>query len=176
MNLNYIIIDDFLDNPDIVRESVISGDIPFDMTQEGYYPGVRCNPIYVDNGYREMIANKIAQVFPYKFKFNETNSHCFAFQLCLEGVETWVHKDIEEWAGILYLTPDANLESGTIMFDNNLAKTESPVNVTNIVHNIYNRMILFRGGVIPHRSMIPGFGDCLANGRLTQVFFFDVVK
>tara|TARA_X000000368_G_scaffold24326_1_gene18561 strand:+ start:370 stop:894 length:525 start_codon:yes stop_codon:yes gene_type:complete len=172
MDLNYLIIDNFLDKPDIVRESVICGDIPFD--KEGDYPGLRCDPIYVDNGYRQMVANKISKVFPYKFKFNETTSHCFAFQLCLEGAETWVHKDIEEWAGILYLTPDANLESGTIMFDDDLAKDESSVNVTNIVHNIYNRMILFRGGIIPHRSMISGFGDSLDTGRLTQVFFFDV--
>ena len=93
----------------------------------------------------------------------------FAFQLCLEGDETWVHKDIQEWAGILYLTPDANLESGTVMYDNNN-------NVTNIIHNIYNRMILFRGKDIPHRSMISGFGDNINNGRLTQVFFFDLVK
>tara|TARA_B100000427_G_scaffold1519_1_gene1509 strand:+ start:732 stop:1232 length:501 start_codon:yes stop_codon:yes gene_type:complete len=166
MNTNVIIIDDFLDNPDIVRDSIINGNIPFD--EEGNYPGLRCNPDHIGDDYREMVANKIAQVLPYKFKFADTNSHCFSFQLCLEGVQTWVHTDPQEWAGILYLTPDANLDAGTAMYNYD-------GKVTNIVHNIYNRMILFRGGKIPHRSMISGFGDSLDNGRLTQVLFFDVL-
>ena len=166
MNLNYIIVDDFLDKPNIVRESVINN-IPFDET--GSYPGVRCNPHYIENGYREMVANKISQVFPYDFSFSDTNSHCFAFQLCLEGDETWIHRDVEEWAGILYLTPNAPLEAGTIMFDNDN-------NIINTVQNIYNRMVLFRGGAIPHRSNVAGFGDSINNGRLTQVLFFDIVK
>ena len=55
------------------------------------------------------------------------------------------------------------------MFDNDN-------NIINTVQNIYNRMVLFRGGVIPHRSNVAGFGDSINNGRLTQVLFFDIVK
>jgi hypothetical protein len=40
--------------------------------------------------------------------------------------------------------------------------------------NVYNRLILYRG-TLYHRSMIPGFGDSVETGRLTQVFFFDTI-
>ena len=171
MDLNYIIIDNFLDKPDIVRESVISGQIPFN--EKGKYPGVRCNPSYIQDDYREMVRDKISQVLPYKFKFRD-DSHCFAFQLCLEGSETWIHVDVSDWAGILYLNPDARVDSGTAMFDGGYdGKAEKPECI-NIVGNVYNRMVLFRGKNIPHASMVPGFGDSLDTGRLTQVLFFDL--
>ena len=32
------------------------------------------------------------------------------------------------------------------------------------------------GGTYPHRSNVAGFGDCLENGRLTQVIFFNEVE
>ena len=44
-----------------------------------------------------------------------------------------------------------------------------------VLGNVYNRLVLFRGREIPHRSNLVGFGDCLENGRLTQVFYFDEV-
>ena len=49
------------------------------------------------------------------------------------------------------------------------------IDITAGISNVYNRLVLFRGGDIPHRSNLAGFGDCLENGRLTQVFFFDEV-
>ena len=44
------------------------------------------------------------------------------------------------------------------------------------IGNIYNRLLLFRGHNIPHRSNIAGFGDSLETGRLSQHFFFNEVK
>ena len=49
------------------------------------------------------------------------------------------------------------------------------VDLISTVGNVYNRLGLWRGSQIPHRSNMTGFGDCLENGRLTQVFFFDEV-
>ena len=48
--------------------------------------------------------------------------------------------------------------------------------MTDNVGNLYNRMILFRWKDLPHRSNLPGFGDSLETGRLSQHFFFNEVK
>ena len=96
-----------------------------------------------------------------------------------------MHVDPTEWTGVLYLTPNAPIESGTLLFkaDNESMikirsedKHEVDIDITAEISNLYNRLVLFRGRDIPHRSNRPGFGDCLENGRLTQVFFFDEVR
>jgi hypothetical protein len=96
-----------------------------------------------------------------------------------------VHLDPTDWTGVLYLTPNAPIDSGTLLFkeDVELKKKlreddvggKMRAHVTSTLGNVYNRLVLLRGKEIPHRSNIPGFGDCLENGRLTQVFFFDEV-
>ena len=40
--------------------------------------------------------------------------------------------------------------------------------------NVYNRLVLYRGKVLEHSSIVPGFGKTLETSRLTQTFFFDV--
>ena len=97
----------------------------------------------------------------------------FCFQSCQEGTETWVHVDSQgesqgEWAAVLYLTPNPILDSGTGIY-------ESPDADMNIgVGNVYNRLVAYRGKVLYHRSILPGFGNTLETSRLTQTFFFDV--
>ena len=47
--------------------------------------------------------------------------------------------------------------------------------LTDTIGNVYNRLVLFRGKVIPHGPNLSGFGDSIETGRLTQHFFFDEV-
>ena len=130
-------------------------------------------------------------------------SSSYAYQLCLEESYSSVHVDATKWGGVLYLTPNPPLDSGTFLYKDSIADrlkelnskmynpnyTEEEKNrfmseakssmdgsteVTTIVRNVYNRMIIFRGGEVPHCKS-NGFGDCLENGRLTQVFYFDEV-
>ena len=111
-----------------------------------------------------MVRDKLSNIlnFPVYFRMDRD---CFRFQLCLDGDKTWVHKDDTQWAGVLYLTPDAPVDAGTVIFDDN-------ENLVTMIGNVYNRLVIYRGDLY-HRSLEPGFGDCLENGRLTQVFFFD---
>ena len=179
MKLNTLIMDDFLDDPDGIRKFVLNSKIPFDRV--GYFTGKRTSP--VDNiDYQNMIIEKLERVLPFKIKMWPLS---FSFQLCLSGDETHVHLDPTDWTGVLYLTPNAPIDSGTLLFkeDVELKKKlreddidgEMRADVTSTLGNVYNRFVLLRGKEIPHRSNIPGFGDCLENGRLTQVFFFDEV-
>ena len=180
MKLNNLIIDDFLDDPDGIRKVVLDTGIEF-FDRVGYFTGKRTSP--VDNiDYQNMIIEKLERVLPFKIKMKPLS---FPFQLCLAGDETTLHLDPSEWTGVLYLTPNATIDSGTLLFkeDVELKKKlreddvdgEVRAHVTSTLGNVYNRLVLLRGKEIPHRSNIPGFGDCLENGRLTQVFFFDEV-
>ncbi len=158
MEVNTIIIDNFLDNPDKVRESVLN--IPFIHT--GIFPGIRSDA--ADESYQEMIRTKLQKIIDKNITFRRDRD-CFRFQLCLDGSETWIHKDDTEWAGVLYLTPNADINSGTGIFDEDK-------NLITMIGNVYNRLVLYKGNLL-HRSIIPGFGDSVESGRLTQVLFFD---
>ena len=182
MKLNTLIIDDFLDDPDHIRNLVIDSQVPFEKTGEVPHPGKRTVP--VDNAeYKNMIVAKLHEVLPFEIKMRPNFS--FSYQLCLSHDETWVHLDPSDWTGVLYLTPNAPIESGTLLFKEDVElvkKLREPggsgkmkADVMATLGNVYNRLVLWRGSEIPHRSNMPGFGDCLENGRLTQVFFFDEV-
>ena len=160
MRVDTIIIDDFLDNPDIVRNSVLG----IDFTTSGQFPGLRSDR--ADDEYQEMVTMKIAPMLSAKTLDYTMDS--FRFQLCLEGAKTWVHKDDSQWAGVLYLTPGADPMSGTGIFD------EEDTLIT-LIGNVYNRLVLYRGDLF-HRSLMPGFGTDVSTGRLTQVFFFNIVE
>ena len=193
MNIDCIIISDFLDNPDKVRESLIEQKVEFIHREKGGFPGSRTT--LADESYQKMVNEKLDKILPFKWEMDmDTSTYCF--QLCLEEDESWIHVDKTKWAGILYLTPDAPLDSGTVIytedFDSVIRKTNEKVTetgddslyksmkheheITTVIGNVYNRLILLRGYYLPHRSNVPGFGDCLENGRLTQVFFFDEVE
>ena len=179
MKLNTLIIDDFLDKPDEIRNFLIDNKVSFEKT--GSYPGKRTPP--VDNlDYKNMIVEKLHKVLPFKIKMKSLS---FSFQLSLSSdTVATLHVDPTQWAGVLYLTPNAPIESGTLLFkaDNESMmkirseeKHQLDIDLTAAISNVYNRLVLFRGVDIPHRSNLAGFGDCLENGRLTQVFFFDEV-
>jgi hypothetical protein len=165
MDLNIIVLDDFLDNPNKVRESVLQ----IDFSKNGSFPGNRS--LRADENYQKMVKEKLEKIFnkklffPYKYD-------SFCFQICLENHESWVHLDEAEWAGVLYLTPDAPAESGTALF----TKVEEEYFLNTVLGNVYNRMVLYRGDHFPHRSMISGFGDSIETGRLTQVLFFNTYE
>lgn len=160
MEITTIIVDNFLERPDLVRESVLA--LPFEGT--GPYPGYRSDR--AERDYEAYIKEKLEKILNLKIK--EFKYDSFRFQLCTENVETWVHKDETEWAGVLYLTPNAPVEAGTGIFYD----TGNSYELESGLGNVYNRIVIYRGKLL-HKSMLPGFGNSKETGRLTQVFFFD---
>ena len=167
MDRNLIVIDNFLDDPDRIRFHALSLD--FDRIQKSV-PGVRSHRLGGD--LQKEVETKLKTALGGEIVWDWTQD-TFCFQSCQEGTETWVHVDSQgenqgEWAAVLYLTPDPILDSGTGIY-------ESPDTDMNIgVGNIYNRLAAYRGKVLYHRSILPGFGNTLETSRLTQTFFFDV--
>ena len=168
MDRNLIIVDNFLDDPDKVRSSVLGLD--FDRVQPSV-PGVRSHRVGGD--LQIEVEDKLKIAFGCKEIIWDMTQDTLCFQSCMEGTETWVHRDSQgekqgEWAAVLYLTPNPPLDSGTAIYENE----ESDMNIG--VGNIYNRLVAYRGKVLYHRSILPGFGNTLETSRLTQTFFFDV--
>lgn len=163
MNVNTIIVDDFLDKPDLVRNSVLS--LPFEAT--GPYPGLRSDR--ADEDYEAYVQAKFEKVLNCKIK--EFVQDSFRFQLCIEDAESWVHKDETDYAAVLYLTPNAPHQAGTGIYTHNGTNFE----LVTAIGNVYNRLAIYNGQLL-HRSMMSGFGKDKETGRLTQVFFFNVEK
>ena len=168
MDRNLIIVDNFLDDPDKVRSIVLGLD--FDRVQPSV-PGVRSHRVGGD--LQIEVEDKLKVAFGCKEIIWDMTQDTLCFQSCMEGTETWIHVDSQgenqgEWAAVLYLTPNPVLDSGTGIF-------ESPDHDMNIgVGNVYNRLVAYRGKMLYHRSIVPGFGNTLETSRLTQTFFFDV--
>jgi len=181
MNTNIIVVDDFYSNPDSVREYAKN----LNFSIEGNYPGRRTAP---ESNLKvlESIFNTFQNVIPLIIKPWDYNNLGYntAFQLTLEQDETWIHSDATDWACVVYLTPNAPVNSGTAFYSyegkrqsfKKGAKTPKPWSnswvKTDIISNVYNRAVIYNG-LLYHRSDLPGFGDSVSNGRLFQTFFFN---
>lgn len=193
MNPNLVVIDNFFENPDEVRNFGLR--LPFDFI--AHYPGMRTRGLPEDKSlelklkFESLLGKKISRWDTFDGDNKKHMNTCF--QLCLKDDTTWVHHDYTSWAAIVYLTPDADPDSGTGLFNHKETKVsawikDDPTTEYNNtpdmydlskwelsveVKNKYNRMIMYKANQY-HRSMIPGFGNNYVSGRLTQVFFFDI--
>ncbi len=191
MKTNLIIVDDFYNNVDETREWILKQ--PFNVT--GNYPGQRTAPVHhwADlkssiQGIVEKAGGKIT-----KWDYDYTT----AFQYTTEKDSSWIHADqTTNWAGVLYLTPDAPANGGTGLFRhketgwetaprlkngnydqkgldkvNADARNYDAWEMTAMTAPIYNRLVLYRGDMF-HTSL-EYFGKDKYDGRLFQTFFFD---
>jgi hypothetical protein len=132
---------------------------------------------------------------PDETNINDNNIYNGAFQYTTSRDRSWVHVDgFNSWAGVLYMTPDAPLSSGTGFYkfkdgtmyesdqkimDNKKETDKCSQDLTkwdqvDKVGNIFNRLILFNSKRF-HMSL-DYFGDSKENGRLFQVFFFSTER
>tara|TARA_S200000501_G_scaffold371754_1_gene415478 strand:+ start:27 stop:536 length:510 start_codon:yes stop_codon:yes gene_type:complete len=168
MDRNLIVLDNFLDDPADLRFYALRQD--FDRIQENV-PGVRSHRLagkFVDE-----TESKLKEALGCKEIVWDMSQDTFCFQSCMEGTETWIHKDSQgedqgEWAAVLYLTPNPVLDAGTGIWESH----DHDMNIA--VGNVYNRLVAYRGKMLYHRSIVPGFGNTLETSRLTQTFFFDI--
>lgn len=189
-----LIIDDFFEDPVKVRSDALN--MRFDNF--GRYPGMRT--FGVGDTQSDYLKKKLENILNIQI-INWTN--CLdgrgnmntCYQLCLEYDESWVHHDGTDWAGVVYLTPEADINSGTGFFYHDptkISRWDRDNDATDMnfnpdlrdqknwichaeVKNVFNRLVLYRGELY-HRSMKAGFSKNYLEGRLTQVFFFDTVN
>jgi hypothetical protein len=190
MKTNLIITDDFYNNPEETREWALKQ--PFNVA--GNFPGRRTKPVH------DWDLEKVIQgiVKPHGGKITYfTDEYCTAFQYTVKDDESWIHADhTTMWAGVCYLTPNAPADSGTGIFRhkktgwetaqrnkdgsydqsgldiiNADARDYSKWDMTAMVGNVFNRLVLYRGDMF-HRSL-EYFGKDKHDGRLFQTFFFN---
>jgi hypothetical protein len=193
-----IVIDNFYENPYETRNYILTQDFKV----RGNYPGQRTIS-YANQHLKDIIqeyitpfAGKIIE-FRMPDETNKDNNSIYngAFQYTTSRDRSWVHMDgNNNWAGVLYMTPNAPLSSGTGFYkfkdgtfcekdqkilDNKTETDKFSQDLTkweqvDKVGNIFNRLILFDSKRF-HMSM-DYFGDSKENGRLFQVFFFSTER
>ena len=185
MNRSLIIIDNFYPDPNEVRAIALASDFPI----SGNYPGLRTNPYLND-----FIIDSIQFIVHHPIKNWQEDTANGAFQYTTCRDRSWIHSDHNNnWAGVLYLTPNAPPSSGTgfykhietgysyypednllgCMCDHDSQDYTKWVKLDDVA-NIYNRLILFSANRF-HASQ-DYFGDNLENGRLFQTFFFTTLQ
>ncbi len=192
MKIQTIIVDDFYKNPDEVRAFALAQEYEV----EGNYPGQRTKSFLAEN-----VKNSIQDIVrPYAGDITWWgDDYTGSFQYTTARDRSWIHSDdTTDWAGVLYLTPNAPLSAGTGLFkhkDTGLFRwrnsehsddvnANSPVTLhsqdvtkwemVDRIGNVYNRMVLYRGDLF-HVSL-DYFGSNKEDGRLFQVFFFNTEK
>lgn len=173
--MNALIIDNFLPYPNVVREWALNQEfIDCEQTTKisgikNTWPGLRSNTVNeLDSNYADIVLSRIAHIARVDFGVPANLQIASSFQLTTEkDGNSWIHKDDDSLvAGLLYLTPNAPIDSGTILY------SEPPHKEIDIIGNVYNRLIMYRSDIY-HKSN-KYFGTGLRDGRLTQVFFVKV--
>ena len=195
-----IVIDNFYKNAYKTRKYVLSQE----FSVRGNYPGQR-TASYANQNLKDIIQGYVMQFggkitdfpMPDETKDDKSNADIYngSFQYTNSRDRSWVHiDDFNNWGGVLYMTPDAPLSSGTAFYKfkdgatcardreilGNKAETDAcsqdmtKWQLVDQVGNVFNRLILFNSKRF-HMSM-DYFGDSKENGRLFQVFFFSTEK
>ncbi len=179
----YVVADNFYENPDAVREFALSLEFNY---HPDYHKGKRTDQSYRFDGlqarFEQLIGRKIINWDKYGI------NGCF--QYCIGGDQLVYHCDAQQYAGVLFLTPNAPVKTGTSLFRSihtkNMKVPEkdhakvfqngyldpTQFECVDSVGNVYNRLILFDSRTIHAASEY--FGSTKENGRLFQLFFFDL--
>jgi hypothetical protein len=180
-----IVIDDFLAEPDVVRGTALQE--PFVKMHSA---GLRTQRQFLHVApYRERF-ERLLQRRMTKWDDNAANGR---FQICFASDAIPYHSDTQSMAGILFLTPNAPIESGLSLMRgraSNLRRRAADAHLMQLtfgggaefdrtsweevdrVGNIYNRLVLFDAQLAHGASAY--FGSTKEDGRLIQNFFFDL--
>jgi len=184
MNSVYI-IDNFYADPYAVREYAMNQE--YEKNPDNYgYVGSRTTkqyfPLGIKERFEEIIGEKIVKW--------EEHGYNGRFQYNVAGQPLVFHCDEQKWAGLIYLTPDAPYQAGTRLlahkknrvrfnkepkimecFSQETFLDGTPFETVDHVGNVFNRLVIYRGGLIHAASEY--FGHNMETGRLWQMFFFD---
>jgi hypothetical protein len=166
------------------------------------WPGSRTEHVFdLDNTYGDNVLNAFSNII-IRMTGRQGMTIKSYFQLtCEDDGDSWVHQDNDiDYAGILYLNPNADPTTGTTLYRCNdvdkwtsymsdqvgyerLKKINSKEDVAlyeqlftpiDTIGNVFNRLVIYKGDIY-HKSK-KYFGKTKEDGRLTQVFFITFNK
>ena len=189
-----IAVDDFYKNPDEVREYALNLD--FQHNKE-YHKGQRTTERTFFNGTYEFLEDTLKK----KITSWDNQPHNGVFQFCTAEDQLVYHTDGQQYAAVVFLTPDAPVECGTSFFKHkgnglrnyptskdcmtfNKSTEElywdmfqgnfydkTPWELVDTVGNVYNRMAIWDAKLVHAATQY--FGSDKLNSRLFHMFFFD---
>ena len=182
MRKKLIIVDDFYEDPDSIRKMALGMEFVTDLQ---YYKGLRSTSVFKPRWIKDCFQKLLGE------QITDFESHGFngCFQITNAEDPQVYHTDSQKWAGMIYLTPEAPLESGTRLHKSKIngARSANDSSITNAFSggfydstkfdtvdsagNIYNRLVLMDAKSI--HSAGPYFGTDKDSGRLIHLFFFD---
>jgi len=197
MSTSFIVIDDFLEDPEHIRKIALRLDYP---EQSGHYVGRNSVQRLDLPGLSDYVSHVTGE--PLKpIEPLESHGKC-RLTLATDPKNAPVHVDVSQWSGILYLSRPEHCRGGTRFFRHKATNTDrAPFNdveaqtmgyasVAEACDTIlgkdglrpsawektfeipmrFNRLVLLRPWF--WHTSCPGFGNSVQNGRLIQVMFF----
>jgi len=182
MNKRLWIVDNFYAEPDKVREFALGVEFQEDIQ---WYKGLRSKEQYNFDGIKEAFE----EIMGMKLKPLDSHGMCGRFQICRSQEQLVYHVDSQAWAAMIYLTPHAPPQSGTLLLkslvtgarhseDPNFQGTfdggfydKTKFQVVDRAGNVYNRLVIMDARCI--HAAAEYFGQGKEDGRLTHLFFFD---
>ena len=183
MGKRLFVVDNFYSNPDEIRDFVLT-QVEFKEDLR-WYKGLRSVESYRTLEHKESFEKIIGQPI---IRWDEYGVNG-CFQITRAQDPQVYHYDQQNWAAMIYLTPNAPLESGTRLMRSRLNGTRhstehgvddafngnfydsTKFDIADSAGNIYNRLVIMDGRCI--HSAGSYFGDNFENGRLIHLFFFD---
>ena len=182
---SFVVVENFYNNVDKIRKDALKLEY---INHPKYHKGKRTEEVFRFKGLKE----SFEQILGNKIKNWEHYGVNGCFQICVGGDQLVYHYDTQEYAGILFLSPDAPPQTGTSFYRSKVTlkkkieekdtsdtfKTgfldSTQFDLVDVVGNVYNRLVLFDAKLI--HAATNYFGNSLENGRLFQIFFFDLEK
>jgi hypothetical protein len=208
MNLYPVtIVDNFYDNPEAIRKFALNQKYKFRHEETDnlnyVYPGSRTKDIFdLDKVLQEKVLKKLISVFHIPEHDYMQWAISTSFQSVSEKYKQGViHTDNNTiFAGVIYLTPNAPLNSGTSIYRTNSSFTQEKYRMASEknderfkageiimdtafhsmfdevvrVNNVYNTLIIFEGDIFHSANNF--FGTTLQDSRLAQVFFITKIN
>jgi len=180
------VVDNFYEDPLAVRNYALS---QYFFDDEGYL-GMRTRKQFFFDGVKE----RFEKIINKKISSWEEQSMNGRFQTCKAGTPLVYHCDQQKWAAMVYLTPDAPIECGTSFYRHKQTKKhhnsqfynnnddltavfnqktfldKTPYEMVDTVGNVFNRLVIFDGGLIHAASEY--FGWDIPSSRLFHMYFF----
>lgn len=183
-NKSIFVVDNFYSNPDEIRHYALNH---VEYNEDlNWYKGLRSKQNYQPQGIKQVFEAIIGQQI---VDFPDAPSFNGCFQITTAKDPQVYHYDQQKWAAIVYLTPNAPVQSGTRSHISKINGTRhmldqgsddafagnfydsTKFDTVDVVGNIYNRLIIMDAQAF--HSAGAYFGDTQENGRLTHLFFFD---
>lgn len=189
------VVDNFYEDPDEVRSFALrqkyfpgEGAVGHRTRKQFFFKGVK-------EKFEEIMGKKILNEGEHSWYYPGINGR---FQYCEAGTKRVYHCDEQQYAALVYLTPDAPPECGTTFFRHKKTKRRHNREINwasgegqlvfpgdtfldktryeqvDVVGNVYNRCVIFDGGLI--HSASDYFGASMITCRLHHMYFFNCEK